>query len=111
MPPWPTNALDAKPSRGRRPTDKTFVAFEQACDDANFDVAGQLPRILELIVQRPPPKRDNRRQESVVVADERLWHRRHPLRPEFAVKPGALPIDAPNHPNCRRASEVRFLTA
>ena len=69
----------AEPSlRGRRLGDKIFVAFHQACDQADFDVAAELLSILELIAKRAAPKHDYRRRESLVGGYQRLWHLRHP---------------------------------
>jgi hypothetical protein len=61
----------------RRLTDKIFVAFHQACDQADFDVAAELLSILELMTKRPAPKHDYRRRDSLVAGYERLWHLRH----------------------------------
>ena len=71
-------SLEAKPPAGRRLTDKLFLAFDQACVQAEFEVAQQLLRSLELMARRPAPEHDNRRQESLVSAHERLWHLLHP---------------------------------
>jgi hypothetical protein len=71
----------AVPSRGRRLTDKLFLAFHQACDQADFDVAALLLSALELIETRPAPQQDRRRRESLVAGYERLWHLRHPMLP------------------------------
>jgi hypothetical protein len=79
---------DAKQSRNRRLTDKIFVAFHQACDQADFDVAAELLCVLELMARRPTPKHESRRhdREWLVAAHERLWHLRH-----SAVDPNDLP--------------------
>jgi hypothetical protein len=69
---------DARPSNDRRLTDKIFVAFHQACDQADFDAAALLLSVLELMAKRPAPKYDHRRRESLVAGYERLWHLRHP---------------------------------
>lgn len=65
---------------GRRLSDKILVAFHHACDSQDLDVAEQLLRILERMMQRPevPPEQNRRRGlESLVAAHERLWHLRH----------------------------------
>jgi hypothetical protein len=62
----------------RRLTDKIFIAFNQACDQADYEVAAQLMSVLEVIVRRPAPKHDRRFRESLIAAYERLWHLRHP---------------------------------
>lgn len=71
----------AAPRQGRRLGDKILVAFHQACDANDLDVAEQLLRILEMMMTRRPVAPDaNRRKniESLVAAHERLWHLRHP---------------------------------
>lgn len=65
----------------RRLSDKILLAFHQACDQADFEVAEQLLRVLELILSRRPAAPDSNRRrsmESLVAAHERLWHLRHP---------------------------------
>ncbi len=78
---------EVSPPAGLRPTrrlsDKILVAFHQACDTGELDVAEQLLRILETMTSRKPVLADgNRRRniESLVAAHERLWHLRHPDR-------------------------------
>ena len=69
------------PRHTRRVSDKLFVAFHQACDTVQLDVAEQLLGILEKIMSKPYTANDgNRRRnlESLVAAFERLWHLRHP---------------------------------
>jgi len=71
----------AAPRQGRRLSDKILVAFHQACDQADFEVAEQLLRVLEMMLTRRPVSADiNRRRniETLVAAHERLWHLRHP---------------------------------
>lgn len=71
----------APPRHSRRLSDKILIAFHHACDQADFEVAEQLLRILELMLTRRPVSPDqNRRRnmESLVAAHERLWHLRHP---------------------------------
>ena len=66
---------------GRRLADKILVAFHQACDLADYEVAESLLRLLELMVsRRPVPADGNRRRsmESLVAAHERLWYLRNP---------------------------------
>jgi len=65
----------------RRLSDKVLVAFHQACDADDLDVAEHLLRVLEMMtMRRPLPGDGNRRRnmESLVAAHERLWHLRHP---------------------------------
>ncbi|MCW8084304.1 hypothetical protein [Sabulicella glaciei] len=67
--------------QGRRLSDKILVAFHQACDQSDFEVAEQLLRVLEMMLTRRPVMPDiNRRRniETLVAAHERLWHLRHP---------------------------------
>jgi hypothetical protein len=69
------------PRYSRRLSDKILIAFHQACDQADFEIAEQLLHILEMMLTRRPLTPDgNRRRsmESLVAAHERLWHLRHP---------------------------------
>ena len=69
------------PRQSRRLSDKLLIAFHQACDVEDLDVADQLLRLLELMTtRRPRPEDGNRRRniEGLVAAHERLWHLRHP---------------------------------
>ena len=71
------------PRHTRRLSDKLFVAFHQACDTAELDVAEQLLGILEkMMSKRSTTNEGNRRRnmEGLVAAFERLWHLRHPER-------------------------------
>ncbi|MFN3449278.1 MAG: hypothetical protein ACK44F_11325, partial [Roseococcus sp.] len=76
------SARSSGPSRqGRRLSDKILVAFHQACDQGDFEVAEQLLRVLEMMLTRRTVSPDaNRRRniETLVAAHERLWHLRHP---------------------------------
>lgn len=73
---------DAGPPRHtRRLSDKILIAFHQACDQGDVEVAGELVRVLELMVRRRPSAPDQnrrRRIEGLVAAHERLWALRHP---------------------------------
>jgi hypothetical protein len=69
------------PRYSRRLSDKILIAFHQACDQADFEIAEQLLHILEVMLKRRPVNPDtNRRRtmESLVAAHERLWYLRHP---------------------------------
>ena len=69
------------PRHTRRLSDKILIAFHHACDQADFEVAEELLRILEMMLTRRPLSPDtNRRKnmESLVAAHGRLWHLRHP---------------------------------
>ncbi len=71
----------AAPRHSRRLSDKILIAFHHACDQADYEVAEQLLRILEMMLTRRPVSPDtNRRRnmESLVAAHERLGHLRHP---------------------------------
>lgn len=75
--------LPTMPRHTRRLSDKILVAFHQACDTGELDVAEQLLMILEKMMgRRPTANEGNRRRnmESLVAAFERLWHLRHPER-------------------------------
>lgn len=69
------------PRYSRRLSDKILIAFHHACDQADFEVAGQLLHILEVMLTRRPLTPDGTRRrnmESLIAAHERLWHLRHP---------------------------------
>ncbi len=68
------------PRYSRRLSDKILIAFHGACDQADFDVADQLLRVLEMMLTRrtvTPDGSRRRSMESLVAAHERLWHLRH----------------------------------
>ena len=74
-------ARGTAPRHSRRLSDKILIAFHHACDQADYEVAEQLLRILEMMLTRRPVSPDtNRRRnmESLVAAHERLWYLRHP---------------------------------
>jgi hypothetical protein len=69
------------PRYSRRLSDKILIAFHQACDQADFEIAERLLQILEMMLARRPLAPDaNRRRtiECLVAAHERLWYLRHP---------------------------------
>jgi hypothetical protein len=75
------SGIDSAPRYSRRLSDKVLIAFHQACDQDDFDVAERLLQVLEVMLTRRPLTADgNRRRsmESLVAAHERLWHLRHP---------------------------------
>ncbi len=78
----PSEVRDAGPPRHtRRLSDKVLIAFHQACDQGDTEVAGELVRVLELMLRRRPsaPDQNRRRKiEGLVAAHERLWTLRHP---------------------------------
>ena len=72
----------------RRLSDKILIAFHQACDQDDVEVAERLLTVLEMMLSRRllTPGGDRRRNEDgLVAAHERLWHLRHPMleRPLF----------------------------
>ena len=80
----PDDKTTAKPRRyaSRRLSDHILIAFHQACDQGDFEVAERLLSILEMTIAAPRmlhPGGDRRRQqENLVAAYERLWGLRHP---------------------------------
>jgi hypothetical protein len=69
------------PRYSRRLSDKILLSFHHACDQADYEIAEQLLKILENMLTRRTVSPDvNRRKsiESLVAAHERLWHLRHP---------------------------------
>ncbi len=70
----------AAPRYSRRLSDKVLIAFHHACDQADFEIADALLRLLETMLTRRPILPDGSRRrsmESLVAAHERLWHLRH----------------------------------
>lgn len=68
------------PRYTRRLSDKILIAFHQACDQDDLEVAEQLLRVLEVMLNRrsaTPMQQRRRNIESLVAAHERLWHLRH----------------------------------
>jgi hypothetical protein len=75
----------AAPRQTRRLSDKILVAFHQACDQHDLEIAALLLEILERMVVRRPVNPDLQRRrniEGLIAAHERLWHLRHPALPE-----------------------------
>ena len=71
----------AVPRHTRRLFNRIFVAFHQACDVVDLDVAEQLLRLLEKMMSKRHITDDGNRHHNVgnlVAAFERLWHLRHP---------------------------------
>ncbi len=69
------------PRYTRRLSDKILIAFHQACDQGDYEVAEELLHILERMLTRRPVTNDSNRRknlESLVAAHERLWLLRHP---------------------------------
>ena len=64
------------PRYTRRLSDKILIAFHQACDQRDLEVAAELLRVLETVVSRPnlhPDQNRRRNMETLVAAHERLW--------------------------------------
>jgi hypothetical protein len=69
------------PRHTRRLSDKILIAFHHACDQADYEVAEDLLRILETMLTRrvlSPDSNRRRNIESLVAAHERLWLLKHP---------------------------------
>ena len=72
--------------QSRRLSDKILVAFHQACDQQELDVAAQLLAILEAMITRRPANPDLQRRrdmDGLIAAHERLWGLRQKERPAF----------------------------
>lgn len=64
----------------RRLEDKLLVAFHHACDTNDLEIALQVLRVLEFMLNRRPSTGDSARRrnmENLVAAYERMWHIRH----------------------------------
>ena len=103
------------PRHTRRLSDKILIAFHQACDWADFEVAERLLKVVETVLAvLRPVDRERREQEALVAAHERLWQLRHPdageegmtLRPSYG-----RPHDdsQPTARTARRTGYVRVL--
>ena len=60
----------------RRLSDKIAIAFHNACDEGDIEVAERLLAVLERMITPPlgPPNGiDRRSKDSLVAAHERLW--------------------------------------
>lgn len=71
-------AVSPSAPRGRRLTDKLMIAFHQACDQSDFEVANALITLVEEMLRRTRNPDQRRRVESLVPAYERLWFLKHP---------------------------------
>ena len=56
------------PRHSRRLSDKILIAFHHACDQADYEVAEQLLRILEMMLTRRPVSPDTNRRRNIVIA-------------------------------------------
>ena len=76
---WGHAMTATAPRHTRRLSDKILSAFHQACDQADFEVAERLLKVVEMVLAVPRPiDRERREQETLVAAHERLWQLRHP---------------------------------
>ena len=69
------------PRYRRRFSDNMLIAFHQACDQGDYDIAERLLHILETMLNRRPAAPDRNRSrpmKSLIAAHERLWHLKHP---------------------------------
>ncbi len=81
------HALDSPPTAAqnrtrmpRRVSKQILIAFHQACDEIDLEVAKGLLDILEALLNGGLLDNGGRRQddmENLVAAHERLWHLRH----------------------------------
>lgn len=68
------------PHYSRRLSDKILIAFDQACNQADYEVARELLEVLEKMLARRPSAADGTRRrhmQSLVTAHERLWCLQH----------------------------------
>jgi hypothetical protein len=75
-------SVSSEPRYTRRLSDKILVAFHQACDQNDIEVAKRLLDVLEFMAKRPTSLsdgKDRRAKESLIAAHERLWHILHPV--------------------------------
>ena len=73
-------AQSSAPRYSRRLSDKVLIAFHQACDLADYEVADALLLSMDRMLERrlSSDRSDRRQIASLVAAHERLWHLRHP---------------------------------
>jgi hypothetical protein len=67
--------------RRRSVASHILIAFHQACDQRDLEVAEQLLAVLAMVIagrRHKPAAPDQRDKESLVAAYERLWDLRHP---------------------------------
>ncbi len=73
------------PERARRLSDKLLISFHQACEQEDYEIAGQLLHVLESTVSYRSSSwdaKERRTATTVVAAYERLWHARHSGTPK-----------------------------
>ena len=77
---WHVPKLPPTARYRKRLTDKILVAFHQACDQGDDEIASELIRVPDFMVMRdlPFPAGEGRRiQQGLVAAHERLWELGH----------------------------------
>ena len=92
--------LRREPRYGRRLSDRILWAFDAACDERDFQVAGQLLHVLEMTLGRPSLGIDyNRRSEAyrLAAAYERLSRLRRAAAEPDAPLPDAAPVPPAPH--------------
>ena len=78
-----------QPRQTRRLSDKILIAFHQACDQVDIEVAGELLNVLEFMIKRThrlPIGANRRTEESLVAAHERLWQNPAPWDLELRAR-------------------------
>ena len=73
--------ITRRPRYTRRLSDHILVAFHNACDQGDFEVAELLLKVLEMMIAAPRLPHggsDRRERGTLVAAYERLWLLRHP---------------------------------
>ncbi len=69
------------PRQSRKLADRVLIAFHQACDQGELEVARRLLDIYEFMALRRESAGDasrRRAMDALVAGHERLWHLRHP---------------------------------
>ena len=78
----PDDTMDNRaPRYMRHLSDKILIAFHQACDQHDLEVAERLLAVLARVVSgrwHQPTDLDRRGKESLVAAYEQFWQLRHP---------------------------------
>jgi hypothetical protein len=73
-----TIAGGGAPRYSRRLSDKIVIAFHDACDQGDLEVAEKLLHVLETVLTRLPPEGNRLRDtEPLIAAHERLWNLGH----------------------------------
>jgi hypothetical protein len=78
------------PRQRRHLSDHILIAFHQACDERDLEVAERLLAMLAMVIagrRHQPTAPDRRDKESLVAAYERLWALRHPDTAEGSDEP------------------------